>query len=213
MAISEQRQMRMDQKANQVMAVLLPLLEVGGIAYGTYAVIYLLCVQYLLRPSADLHIEPRNATGIALIVVYSILLLVFGITFLRMLQIIWTNPGLVPVGDAATEKEGASTKHFDLLDAYICDYKGAPLWCETCHNWKPDRAHHSSQLGRCIRRMDHYCPYAGGIVSETSHKFFVQFLFYGFLYTGYVLIVMAVFLAERSKHVCFAIRFGCWERY
>lgn len=201
MAISVERQRRMDQKLNQVMAVLLPLFEVGGIAYTTYVVNYLLCVRYLLSPSKDLNIEPRNATGIALIVVYSILLLAMCIAFLRMVQVIWTNPGLVPLGNPSTEKEGASRKHFDQLDAYICDYEGAPLWCEHCHNFKPDRAHHSSQLGRCVRRMDHYCPYAGGIVSETSHKFFVQFLFYGFLYTGFIVIVMAVFLAERSKQV------------
>jgi palmitoyltransferase len=202
MAISEQRKLRMDQKANQIMAILLPLLEVGGLAYATYVLIYLVCVQYLIQPSRDLHIEPRKATGIALLVVYCLLLLLWAVTLMRLLQVIWTNPGVVPLGDPACEKEGASTKYFDRLDAYICDYEGYPLWCPMCHNWKPDRTHHSSQLGRCVKRMDHFCPYAGGIISETSHKFFVQLLFYGFLYTGYVLIVMAVFLAERSRKVC-----------
>jgi palmitoyltransferase len=169
-------------------AVLLPLFEIGGIAYATYTLIYLVGVQYLLDPSPELFIKPRKATGIALIVVYCLLLLFCLIAFLRMVQVIWMNPGLVPLGDPATEKEQASRKHFDQ-------------WCDSCHNWKPDRAHHSTQQGRCVRRMDHFCPYAGGIISETSHKFFVQFLFYGSLYTGFVLIVMAVFLAERGSQV------------
>lgn len=199
MALSEQRQLALDKKLNHAMAILLPLVEAGGIAYGTYVVVYLVCVRYLIDP--DLQLEPRRATGIALIVVYCILLLIFAITFLRLLQVIWVNPGVVPLGDTSSEKQAASTKHFDRLDAYTCDYQGWPLWCDKCHNWKPDRAHHSSQLGRCVRRMDHFCPYAGGIISESSHKFFVQFLFYGFLYTGYCLIVLAVFLAERSKQV------------
>jgi palmitoyltransferase len=47
--------------------------------------------------------------------------------------------------------------------------------------------------------MDHFCPWAGGIISQTSHKFFVQFLFYGFVYAGYMTIVIACSLAERSK--------------
>ncbi|KAF2743268.1 zf-DHHC-domain-containing protein [Sporormia fimetaria CBS 119925] len=194
----------MDQKANQVMAIILPLLEVGGIAYATYVVIYLVCVQYLMHPTPGFPVHPhpvdaRKATGVALIVVYCILLLVFAVTFLRLLHVIWTNPGTVSLGEQR-EKDRVSTSYFDRMDAFICDYHGRPIWCSECGNWKPDRTHHSSQLGRCVKRMDHYCPYAGGIVSETSHKFFVQFLFYGFLYTGFVLIVMSVFLAERSKN-------------
>lgn len=193
--------MAMDKRANQVMAILLPLIEAGAIGYATYVILYLVCIQYLIHPSSKLALEPRSATGIALMVVYCVLLLVFALAFLRMLQVIWMRPGVTTLGDPASEKQAASTKYFDRLDAYICDYQGWPLWCDKCHNWKPDRSHHSSQLGRCVRRMDHYCPYAGGIISETSHKFFVQFLFYGSLYTGYVLIVMAVFLAERRRKV------------
>ncbi|KAH7130545.1 DHHC palmitoyltransferase-domain-containing protein [Dendryphion nanum] len=202
MAISEERQNELDRKANQIMSIILPLLEVGGLGYASYVVIYLICVNYLLNPSTSLQdrgITPRTSTGIALIVIYCVLILVFSITFLRLIQVIWTNPGYIPLGDPTSEKQTAPRKHFDRLDGYECDHQGSPLWCERCHSFKPDRTHHSAQLGRCVRRMDHYCPYAGGIISETSHKFFIQFLFYGFLYTGFVLIVTAYYFAER-KH-------------
>lgn len=204
MAISEQRQQRMDQKANQIMAVVLPLLEFGGIGYVTWVVVYLICTQYLMHPPDDAAIPTRRPTGTALIVVYCVLLVPFLVSFLRMLQVIWTDPGLVPLGDKEAQEKGAagaSTRYFDRLDAYICDYNGDPLWCQHCKNYKPDRAHHSSQMGRCVRRMDHFCPYAGGIIGETTHKFFVQFLFYGSLYTGFSLIVTAVFFAERMREV------------
>ncbi|KAF2265069.1 zf-DHHC-domain-containing protein [Lojkania enalia] len=200
MAMSDKRKEALDQRINQIAAVLLPLLEISGTGYATYVVVYLLCVRYLINPAQDIQsagIEPRQGTGIALLIVYFLLLLPVGLTFMRLLQVVWTNPGVVPLGDPLSEKKTAPTKHFDRLDAYICDYEGLPQWCDACHSWKPDRAHHSSQLGRCIRRMDHFCPYAGGIISETSHKFFVQFLFYATAYTGYVLVLMAIFLAER----------------
>ncbi|KAF2014490.1 zf-DHHC-domain-containing protein [Aaosphaeria arxii CBS 175.79] len=202
MAISEERQNAMDKKANQIMSVVLPLVEAAGMGLATYVVVYRICLNALIQPIpkyTNHGFEPRRATGIGLLVVYLLLLVVFCITFLRLLQVIWTNPGVTPLGEPSSEKSTASTKHYDRLDAYICDYQGWPLWCDKCHSFKPDRTHHSKQLGRCVRRMDHYCPYAGGIISETTHKFFVQFLFYGFLYTGFTLIVVAYFLAERHR--------------
>ncbi|KAF2464265.1 zf-DHHC-domain-containing protein [Lindgomyces ingoldianus] len=200
-SLSERGQSKFEATANRIMAVLMPLVQAGAAGYATYVVVVLICIKYLLSPSSDLQdadIEPRRRTAIALLVIYFILMAVMAITFLRLIQVIWSNPGYVPFADPDPEKGTVSTKDFDRLDAYISDYEGNPLWCRTCNNWKPDRTHHSSALGRCVRRMDHFCPYAGGIISETSHKFFTQFLLYGALYTGYVMILMAVFLAERN---------------
>lgn len=47
--------------------------------------------------------------------------------------------------------------------------------------------------------MDHFCPWVGGIVSETSFKFFIQFLFYTACFCTHTLIFSAYFLAERSR--------------
>ncbi|KAF2732360.1 zf-DHHC-domain-containing protein, partial [Polyplosphaeria fusca] len=185
----------LDRRLNQIMAVLMPLIELGLMGFTTYVLVYNLCIEHLIRPRNG---QERRSTGIALIVVYCVLLVPVLLTFMRLLHVVWSNPGVVPFGNRSSEKQTASTKYFDRLDAYVCDFDGRPLWCDKCNNWKPDRAHHSSQIGRCIRRMDHFCPYAGGIISETSHKFFIQFLFYTAIYTGYVMIVMAIFLAERK---------------
>jgi hypothetical protein len=40
----------------------------------------------------------------------------------------------------------------------------------------------AKRLGRCVRKMDHYCPWAGGIIGESTHKFFMQFVAYAALY-------------------------------
>jgi len=51
--------------------------------------------------------------------------------------------------------------------------------CAKCNdNFKPIRAHHDSVTGRCIVKMDHYCPWVGNCVGAFNHKFFVLFIFY-----------------------------------
>jgi palmitoyltransferase len=50
--------------------------------------------------------------------------------------------------------------------------------------------------------MDHFCPWVGGIVSETSFKYFIQFLAYAAFFCIMVLTTMAVFIAERRRPKC-----------
>ncbi|KAF1941390.1 zf-DHHC-domain-containing protein [Clathrospora elynae] len=203
-----------EQRVGQATSVIIPLLEFGAIGYVTWVVVYLICVQYLIDPSEaiqrDSSVQPRRATGIALIVVYALLLLLLLVPWLRLIQMIWSKPDLVPLGNQSREKMNTDTKGFafDQYDAYTCDYQGTPLWCDKCHNWKPDRTHHCKELGRCVRKMDHYCPWAGGIIGESTHKFFMQFVSYAALYTTYLWIVTAVFLADRNSKM--GSRPGTW---
>lgn len=90
-------------------------------------------------------------------------------------------------------------EHFWHKDAFICGYDGRPPFCSTCYNYKPDRAHHCSELGRCVIKMDHFCPWVGGIVSETSFKYFVQFTFWAAVFCLHSLIFTAYFYATRRR--------------
>ena len=58
-------------------------------------------------------------------------------------------------------------------DAFVCDARGLPIFCNSCWNWKPDRTHHCSEVNRCVRRMDHFCPWY--VVSEA--RWTLPFLF------------------------------------
>lgn len=89
--------------------------------------------------------------------------------------------------------------HYYTKDVFQCDSNGLPLWCQACSNWKPDRSHHCSDIGRCCLKMDHFCPWVGGVVGENGHKFFVQFTTYASIYTAYMLVVMAIFVAESEQ--------------
>jgi palmitoyltransferase len=48
---------------------------------------------------------------------------------------------------------------FYTKDVFVCQEDGRPLWCSTCCQYKTDRAHHCRELGRCVRKMDHFCPW------------------------------------------------------
>ncbi|RAH71671.1 DHHC family palmitoyltransferase [Aspergillus aculeatinus CBS 121060] len=88
---------------------------------------------------------------------------------------------------------------FYTKDVFVCQPDGRPLYCSTCCHFKPDRTHHCREVDRCVRKMDHFCPWVGGVVSETSFKFFIQFVFYTALYCIFCLIVCAVFTAEIKR--------------
>ncbi|KAK8103165.1 DHHC zinc finger domain-containing protein [Apiospora sp. TS-2023a] len=169
----------------------------------------LLLVDYLI------HDRRQNGNAVAVLVLYFLFMLLMIATYLRTIITINTDPGLVPLGPLAVSRRGSkdgSDKHrgddlegqpyfvtpdsnpdspgleqFYTKDVFICETDGRPKWCSECSNWKPDRAHHSSELNRCVLRMDHYCPWAGGMVGENSFKFFVQFTTYTACYCGIVL--------------------------
>ncbi|KAH8838491.1 hypothetical protein MCOR27_008862 [Pyricularia oryzae] len=85
------------------------------------------------------------------------------------------------------------------LEAFVCDAYGKPRYCTNCATWKPDRAHHSGEIGRCVRKMDHYCPWVGGMVAETSFKFFVQFVFYATVFCTICLVPAAIVLNAQMR--------------
>lgn len=90
---------------------------------------------------------------------------------------------------------------FYQKDMFICDPIGFPIWCGTCSNYKPDRTHHCSDAGKCVMKLDHFCPWVGGVVGERNFKFFIQFTSYTCIYTMFILITMACLIHDRSSHV------------
>ena len=57
-------------------------------------------------------------------------------------------------------------------------------------------------------KMDHFCPWVGGVVGERSHKFFFQFLFYSFVLSTYVMSCLAYFMHETRSEVQWLVVLG-----
>jgi palmitoyltransferase len=63
--------------------------------------------------------------------------------------------------------------------------------CRRCGTFKPHRAHHDSVSGRCVVKMDHYCPWVNNTVGFRNHKHFLLFVGYIFLASVHVLGLIA----------------------
>jgi palmitoyltransferase len=161
----------------------MPIVLAGAVGYSAYVTVAITCVHHLINGLN------QPGAAIAVLVLYFLLFLLMVASYLRtFVQINFADGGLVPLEPGAEEKRGqghvvsANAHHangrgdhharpglrpHESYDVFVCDETGRPKWCNECYGMKPDRSHHSSELNRCVLRMDHYCPWAGGMISET----------------------------------------------
>ncbi|KAL2002866.1 hypothetical protein VTN02DRAFT_5703 [Thermoascus thermophilus] len=95
--------------------------------------------------------------------------------------------------------DASGLESFYSKDVFVCMEDGRPPYCSKCSQFKTDRAHHCREVDRCVRKMDHFCPWVGGVVSETSFKFFIQFVFYTAVFCIFNIIVLSIFVAELRR--------------
>lgn len=114
-----------------------------------------------VRPVDFFLARHEYARAIVFLVLHYLFLILMTICYGRTLHTVIWNPGVVPL----EPKFGLEI--FYNRDVYTCRSDGLPIWCSECQNWKPDRAHHSGEIQRCVYKMDHYCPWAGGMIGET----------------------------------------------
>lgn len=166
------------------------------VAYASYVVVGPLSIDYLINNDRG---DRKVATGIAISIVWFVLLIPVAVTWIRLLLVVSQDPGYVSYGD--DESPGEPPQEFWMRDVFVCTPSGLPIWCHHCRNWKPDRAHHNQDTGRCTIKMDHFCPWVGGVVGERSMKFFAQFLCYSLVLSSYLLILLAFFVHRHTDRV------------
>lgn len=111
------------------------------------------------------------------------------LAFASHVRTMLSDPGAVPRGNA--------TKEMILQMGYR---EGQMLFkCPKCCSIKPDRAHHCSVCQRCIRKMDHHCPWVNNCVGENNQKYFVLFTLYIALISVHSMILVVNQFAECVK--------------
>ncbi|KAK7206732.1 DHHC palmitoyltransferase-domain-containing protein [Myxozyma melibiosi] len=90
-----------------------------------------------------------------------------------------------------------------LPDAFISEPDGYPLWCSRCQLMRPDRAHHSSEVDRCVLKMDHYCPWLGSIIGLRNYKTFYLFIMNSLIFNmfSFVTITAYAVIYAREDHL------------
>ncbi|XP_017837245.1 palmitoyltransferase ZDHHC3-like [Drosophila busckii] len=102
------------------------------------------------------------------------------LAFVSHLRAVLTDPGAVPLGNATNE----------MMEQM----------CTKCCSSKPARAHHCSICQRCIRKMDHHCPWINNCVGENNQKYFVLFNLYIALMSMQSLLLVRMQFAECLKN-------------
>lgn len=157
-----------------------------GMVYLSWAYSYYICWNEIYK-------HHSKATGIGLIIgnIAFILLIYF-----IWLQILIMDPGVqpkMPVFKLLEDGDDASYRWVHPPEYFMCDAHGYPTWCNTCQSIKVDRSHHSSDLNRCVARMDHYCTFLGTTIGKRNYRLFLQFCFWYLCYFIYIGVSMACF--------------------
>lgn len=135
----------------------------GYIAAGLTWILILLGEMMILMNCMATHITILSYFNAFVSIAASIL------GFFSHCQAMFSDPGAVPRGNATSD----NIAKMNFEEGQVV------LKCVKCESIKPDRAHHCSVCRRCIRKMDHHCPWINNCVGEFNQKFFV-------LFTGYV---------------------------
>ncbi|XP_031465267.1 palmitoyltransferase ZDHHC3-like isoform X2 [Phasianus colchicus] len=153
---------------------LCPLLAYLSVGYADYAVLAHVLPQPALRasPWCPIHAVTFNLLVLLLLASHT--------------RAVFADPGVVPLPGTA----------IDFSDLHPTE-RNSDEWtlCSRCEAYRPPRAHHCRVCHRCVRRMDHHCPWINNCIGELNQKYFIQFLFYTGLTSAYAAgLVLAVWL-------------------
>ena len=199
-----------------VCGILAVLITYSSLIYSDYCMIV-----YVLHPT----IVEKSLWGTIHVVLYNTVIFILVYAHIKAVR---SDPGRLPLPEVAvdfSETRRTSRKRKG---------KSVDEWttCGRCEMFRPPRAHHCTTCRRCIKKMDHHCPWIYNCVGERNVKCFLLYLFYVMVFSIYtVLLTAALFwrytdeytleqIHERKIHVIvllvmglFFTLFSCWMMY
>ncbi|KAG5883404.1 hypothetical protein JTB14_031293 [Gonioctena quinquepunctata] len=134
------------------------LITYGAVFYADYVVIKWVILQSMID----------SLWGTFNVVMFNTVIFFLMIAHIKA---VITDPGTIPLPQT----------RIDFSDIHSpdsgCDFVNWTV-CARCETYRPPRAHHCRICQRCIRRMDHHCPWINNCVGERNQKYFIQFLIY-----------------------------------
>ncbi|OWF44796.1 Palmitoyltransferase ZDHHC3 [Mizuhopecten yessoensis] len=145
----------------------------AAVLYADYVV-----VRHLVIPTMS-----DTLWGVVNVVAFNVI--IFLLTMSHMRAVV-SDPGIVPL----------PTTGLDFSDLHagktMPNMRDGWTVCMKCETYRPPRAHHCRICRRCIRRMDHHCPWINNCVGEFNQKYFIQFLFYVGILSAYATTMVVV---------------------
>ncbi|KAG8191560.1 hypothetical protein JTE90_021165 [Oedothorax gibbosus] len=144
-----------------------------AVFYADYAV-----VKWMVIPTMS-----TSLWGAFNVVCFNIIVFLLIMAHMRA---VFSDPGMVPFPD----------NNLDFSDMH--SGAGSPInkedWtvCNRCETYRPPRAHHCRICRRCVRRMDHHCPWINNCVGELNQKYFIQFLIFVGLASLYSVVMVVI---------------------
>ncbi|KFK35280.1 hypothetical protein AALP_AA5G264300 [Arabis alpina] len=169
--------------------MILLVLGVVGVTY--YAVVLTNYGPALSQGGLD------SLVALTILILFHLLL---GMLLWSYFSVVFTDPGVVPTNwrPSSDEERGESDPLTSLEFVGLQTDSSNPRvrFCRKCNQPKPSRCHHCSVCGRCVLKMDHHCVWVVNCVGALNYKYFLLFLFYTFLATTLVtLVLMPHFIA------------------
>jgi len=118
-----------------------------------------------------------HALGMVEAIVFNCIFAVGMVSFLRA---IFTDPGRIPDAWIVGAEDSEAGTFLPQLQALEVKHDGTRRICRKSkpNVYKPDRAHFCKMLGRCVLKMDHFCPWLNNCIGFYNHKYFYLFIFY-----------------------------------
>ena len=127
--------------------------------------------------------------GVAYTIGFNVL---FGVGMICFVCAVFTDPGRIPDAWAVGAEDTEAAAFFPQLQTLEKKQDGSRRVCRKSkpNMYKPDRAHFCKMLGRCVLKMDHFCPWLNNCIGFYNYKFFYLFILYMAALTIFMLVTM-----------------------
>ena len=115
------------------------------------------------------------------------------IVIVLIVMAIWSHAATM-LGDPGAVPHGAKPLSKNIEDTAV--------QCGMCDNYKPPGSHHDRVSGRCISRMDHFCPWTNNAIGAKNQKNFLLFLIYANIASFYLYIILALNMVDCNSLSC-----------